>query len=142
MTLNIQHGNGAVVVVRGPWIDKDSRKNHSSWNIACIRPLDLNIKRAFTRYRENTVPVWLLLAFNGVCVSAVVNLYCVAKGLAGLLLGAMLVCTFIWYRTRFMNYILLGVVEFMLVGVLAAGAFILALVTEARDGVGRFIIGG
>lgn len=26
MTLNIQHGNGAVVVVRGPWIDKDSRK--------------------------------------------------------------------------------------------------------------------
>ncbi|MFQ6819432.1 MAG: hypothetical protein ACLRTI_10335 [Blautia sp.] len=50
-------------------------------------------------------------------------------------------CTFIWYRTRFMNYILLGVAEFMLVGVLAAGAFILALVTEARDGVGRFIIG-
>ena len=58
------------------------------------------------------------------------------------LLGAMLVCTFIWYRTRFMNYILLGVAEFMLAGVLAAGAFILALVTEARDGVGRFIIGG
>ena len=88
------------------------------------------------------IPVWLLLTFIGVCVSAVVNLYCVAKGLAGLLLGAMLVCTFIWYRTRFMNYILLGVAEFMLVGVLAAGAFILALVTEARDGVGRFIIGG
>ena len=70
------------------------------------------------------IPVWLILAFIGVCVSAVVNLYCVAKGLVGLLLGAMLVCTFI------------------LVGVLAAGAFILALVTEARDGVGRFIIGG
>ena len=87
---------------------------HSSWNIACIRPLDLNIKRAFTRYRENTVPVWLLLTFIGVCVSAVVDLYCVAKGLA----------------------------EFVLAGVLAAGAFILALVTEARDGVGRFIIGG
>lgn len=63
------------------------------------------------------------------------------KQIVGLLLGAMLVCTFIWYRTRFMNYILLGVAEFMLVGVLAAGAFILALVTEARDGVGRFIIG-
>ena len=29
MTLNIQHGNGAVVVVRGPWSDKDSRKNGS-----------------------------------------------------------------------------------------------------------------
>ena len=29
MTLNIQHGNGAVVVVCGPWIDKDSRKNGS-----------------------------------------------------------------------------------------------------------------
>ena len=83
------------------------------------------------------IPVWLLLAFIGVCVSAVVNLYCVVKGLVGLLLGAMLVCTFIWYRTRFMNYILLGVAEFML-----AGVFILALVTEARDGVGRFIIGG
>ena len=41
----------------------------------------------------------------------------------------MLVCTFIWYRTQFMNYILLGVAEFMLVGVLAAGAFILAPVT-------------
>ena len=53
------------------------------------------------------IPVWLILAFIGVCVSAVVNLYCVAKGLAGLLLGAMLVCTFIWYRTQFMNYILL-----------------------------------
>ena len=63
------------------------------------------------------------------------------KQIVGLLLGAMFVCTFIWYRTRFMNYILLGVAEFMLVGVLAAGAFILALVTEARDGVGRFIIG-
>ena len=88
------------------------------------------------------IPVWLIRTFIGVCVSAVVNLYCVAKGLVGLLLGAMFVCTFIWYRTRFMNYILLGVVEFMLVGVLAAGAFILALVTEARDGVGRFIIGG
>ena len=87
------------------------------------------------------IPVWLILTIIGVCVSAVVNLYCVAKGLVGLLLGAMFVCTFIWYRTRFMNYILLGVVEFMLVGVLAAGAFILALVTEARDGVGRFIIG-
>ena len=36
-----------------------------------------------------------------------------------------------------MNYFLLGVAEFML-----AGVFILALVTEARDGVGRFIIGG
>lgn len=60
------------------------------------------------------IPVWLILAFIGVCVSAVVNLYCVAKGVA----------------------------EFMLVGVLAAGAFILVLVTEARDCVGRFIIGG
>ena len=88
------------------------------------------------------IPVWPILTFIGVCVSAVVNLYCVAKGLVGLLLGAMFVCTFIWYRTQFMNYILLGVAEFMLVGVLAAGAFILALVTEARDGVGRFIIGG
>ena len=29
MTLNIQYGNGAVVVVRGPWSDKDSRKNGS-----------------------------------------------------------------------------------------------------------------
>ena len=83
------------------------------------------------------IPVWLILAFIGVCVSAVVHLYCVAKGLVGLILGAMLVCTFIWYRTQFMNYILLGVAEFML-----AGVFILALVTEARDGVGRFIIGG
>ena len=64
------------------------------------------------------------------------------KGVVGLLLGAMLVCTFIWYRTQFMNYILLGVAEFMLAGVLAAGAFILVLVTEARDCVGRFIIGG
>ena len=88
------------------------------------------------------IPVWLILAFTGVCVSAVVNLYCVAKGLVGLLLGAMFVCTFIWYRTQFMNYILLGVAEFMLAGVLAAGAFILVLVTEARDCVGRFIIGG
>ena len=87
------------------------------------------------------IPVWLILTFIGVCVSEVINLYCVAKGLVGLLLGAMFVCTFIWYRIRFMNYILLGVAEFMLVGVLAAGAFILALVTEARDGVGRFIIG-
>ena len=32
------------------------------------------------------IPVWLILAFIGACVSAVVNLYCVAKGLAGLLL--------------------------------------------------------
>ena len=88
------------------------------------------------------IPVWLILAFIGVCVSAVVNLYRVAKGIVGLFLGAMLVCTFIWYRTRFMNYILLGVAEFMLVGVLATGAFILALVTEARDGVGKFIVGG
>ncbi len=88
------------------------------------------------------IPVWLILAFVGVCVSAVVNSYCVAKGLVGLLLGAMLVCTIIWYRTQFMNYILLGIAEFMLVGVLVAGAFILALVTEARDGVRRFIIGG
>ena len=88
------------------------------------------------------IPVWLILAFIGVCVSAVVHLYCVAKGLVGLLLGAMLVCTFIWYRIQFMNYILLGIAEFMLAGALAAGAFILAFVTEARDGVGRFIIGG
>lgn len=88
------------------------------------------------------IPVWLILAFIGVCVSAVVNIYCVAKGFVGLLLGAMLVCTFIWYRTQYMNYILLGVAEFMLIGVLVTGAFVLALVTEARDGVGRFIIGG
>ena len=39
------------------------------------------------------IPLWLILAFIGVCVSAVVNLYCVAKGLVGLLLGAMFVCT-------------------------------------------------
>ncbi len=32
MTLNIQHGNGAVVVVRGPWIDKDSRKSEANNN--------------------------------------------------------------------------------------------------------------
>ena len=56
------------------------------------------------------IPLWLILAFIGVCVSAVVNLYCVAKGLVGLLLGAMLVCTIIWYRTQYMNYILLPVV--------------------------------
>ena len=60
----------------------------------------------------------------------------------GLLLGAMLVCTIIWYRTQYMNYIILGIAEFMLVGVLAAGAFVLALVSEVRDCVGRFIIGG
>ena len=82
------------------------------------------------------------VAFIGVCVSAVVNLYCVAKGLVGLLLGAMFVCTIIWYRTQYMNYIILGITEFMLVGVLAAGAFVLALVSEVRDCVGRFIIGG
>ena len=62
------------------------------------------------------IPLWLILAFIGVCVSAVVNLY--------------------------MNYILLGIAEFMLVGVLAAGAFVLTLVSEVRDCVGRFIIGG
>ena len=88
------------------------------------------------------IPLWLILAFIGVCVSAVVNLYCVAKGPVGLLLGAMLVCTIIWYRTQYMNYILLGIAEFMLVGVLAAGAFVLTLVSEVRDCVGRFIIGG
>lgn len=60
----------------------------------------------------------------------------------GLLLGAMLVCTIIWYRTQYMNYIILGIAEFMLVGVLAAGAFVLTLVSEVRDCVGRFIIGG
>ena len=60
----------------------------------------------------------------------------------GLLLGAMLVCTIIWYRTQYMNYIILGIAEFMLVGVLAAGAFVLELVSEVRDCVGRFIIGG
>lgn len=60
----------------------------------------------------------------------------------GLLLGAMLVCTIIWYRTQYMNYIILGIAEFMLVGVLATGAFVLALVSEVRDCVGRFIIGG
>ena len=59
----------------------------------------------------------------------------------GLLLGAMLVCTIIWYRTQYMNYIILGIAEFMLVGVLAAGVFVLALVSEVRDCVGRFIIG-
>ena len=32
------------------------------------------------------------------------------------------VCTIIWYRTQYMNYIILGIAEFMLVGVLAAGA--------------------
>mgnify|MGYP004472686763 CR=1 FL=1 len=48
----------------------------------------------------------------------------------------------IWYRTQYMNYIILGIAEFMLVGVLAAGAFVLALVSEVRDCVGRFIIGG
>ena len=64
------------------------------------------------------------------------------KGLVGLLLGAMLVCTIIWYRMQYMNYIILGIAEFMLVGVLAAGVFVLALVSEVRDCVGRFIIGG
>ena len=48
----------------------------------------------------------------------------------GLLLGAMLVCTIIWYRMQYMNYIILGIAEFMLVGVLAAGVFVLALVSE------------
>ena len=60
----------------------------------------------------------------------------------GLLLGAMLVCTIIWHRMQYMNYIILGIAEFMLVGVLAAGVFVLALVSEVRDCVGRFIIGG
>ena len=60
----------------------------------------------------------------------------------GLLLGAMLVCTIIWYRMQYMDYIILGIAEFMLVGVLAAGVFVLALVSEVRDCVGRFIIGG
>ena len=36
MTLNIQHGNGAVVVVRGPWIDKDSRKNGTLLSMAAL----------------------------------------------------------------------------------------------------------
>ena len=43
------------------------------------------------------------------------------------------VCTIIWYRTQYMNYIILGIVEFMLVGVLAAGAFVLALESEVRN---------
>lgn len=43
------------------------------------------------------------------------------------------VCTIIWYRTQYMNYIILGIAEFMLVGVLAAGAFVLALESEVRN---------
>ena len=50
----------------------------------------------------------------------------------GLLLGAMLVCIIIWHRMQYMNYIILGIAEFMLVGVLAAGVFVLALVSEVR----------
>ena len=45
-------------------MQQSSKTLHSSWNIACIRPLDLNIKRAFTRYRENTVGMeflWFLI---------------------------------------------------------------------------------
>ena len=43
------------------------------------------------------------------------------------------VCTIIWYCTQYMNYIILGIAEFMLVGVLAAGAFVLALESEVRN---------
>ena len=43
------------------------------------------------------------------------------------------VCTIIWYRTQYMNYIILGIAEFMLVGVLAVGAFVLALESEVRN---------
>lgn len=43
------------------------------------------------------------------------------------------VCTIIWYHTQYMNYIILGIAEFMLVGVLAAGAFVLALESEVRN---------
>ena len=43
------------------------------------------------------------------------------------------VCTIIWDRTQDMNYIILGIAEFMLVGVLAAGAFVLALESEVRN---------
>lgn len=32
MTLNIQHGNGAVVVVRGPWIDRIAVKSEANNN--------------------------------------------------------------------------------------------------------------
>ena len=43
------------------------------------------------------------------------------------------VCTIIWCRTQYMNYIILRIAEFMLVGVLAAGAFVLALESEVRN---------
>ncbi len=92
-------------------------------------------------WRIILIPVWLLLAFIGVCMSAVINIYCIAKGFIGLFLGVIFVGTLIWYRTQFINYFLMGVVEFMLGGVLVVGTVILALVTEIRDGIGRYIIG-
>ena len=46
---------------------------------------------------------------------------------------AAFVCTIIWSCTQYMNYIILGIAEFMLVGVLAAGAFVLALESEVRN---------
>lgn len=43
----------------------------------------------------------------------------------------MLACTIIWYRTQYMNFILLGIAEFMLAGIVAAGTF--ALVLGSKD---------
>ena len=45
----------------------------------------------------------------------------------------MLACTIIWYRTQYMNFILLGIAEFMLAGILAAGTFALASVSKDTE---------
>ena len=45
----------------------------------------------------------------------------------------MLACTIIWYRTQYMNFILLGIAEFMLAGILAAGTFVLVSVSKDTE---------
>ena len=44
------------------------------------------------------LPVWLLLATAHLLVKIVVEIYCIGKGIANLILGFMLIGTLLWYR--------------------------------------------
>ena len=80
---------------------------------------DTMVAKAGTRF-ENVSKLFDHAAHNG---SNYLNGHCFVS---------IMLCIPVWKNDR-MNYIILGIAEFMLVGVLAAGAFVLALESEVRN---------
>lgn len=85
------------------------------------------------------IPIWFLVTIVHFLIKLAIEVFCIGKGLASLILGFMLLGTLIWYR-EWIRFAILAAASGILLIFLWTGVFLEVMIETVKEKIEELII--